>query len=153
MPTREVAGVVEKAGRTMEKPSGEGNSSSWVRARMASWRLLSACVAVSHLCRVDSNLALCNLSNLYIVENLHISFRHLHADIVLGLLQVLRSRLKVQLVQLYLIRNLETSKERNCRTKAEAGRAGRAVGIGIVERQATSKGETLRGRGAEVWQS
>ena len=52
-----------------------------------------------------------------------------------------------------MIGNLEARKEGDGRTKAEAGRVGGAVGIGVVERQATAEREALGGRGAEVRQA
>ena len=65
-----------------------------------------------HLCTVDVYLAVCHISQFHIIEYLYVGLRHLHLDVVLRLLQVLRGSLQVQLVELDLVGNLETSEQR-----------------------------------------
>ena len=72
-----------------------------------------------HLGRVDGYLPTCHIADLHVVERLHKGLCHLRADVVASLLQVLRSRLKVELTELHLIGNLETRKQRDAGADAE----------------------------------
>ena len=65
----------------------------------------------------------------------------------------MRGSLKIELVQLHRIGNLEARKEGDAGAQAKARATGRTVGIGIVERQTTSEAETLGSRAVEVWQA
>ena len=86
-------------------------------------------------------------------EYLHISLCHLHADIVLRLLQIGRSSLEVQLVQLDLVGNLETREQWHAGTQLQRGAAGIGVGIGVLSRQTTTEREVLTYRTTQVRQT
>ena len=94
-----------------------------------------------------------NGSDLHIVENLHISLRHLHTDVILGLLQIGRHRLQVQPVHLDILWYLETREERHARGQLEAGIRGVLVLIDIVRCQTAPEVEVLSHRSVQVRQS
>ena len=72
-----------------------------------------------HLGRVDADLPTGDIADFHVVENLHIGLSHLHANVVAGLLQVLRGSLKVQSVQLDGVRYLETREDRHTGAQRE----------------------------------
>ena len=71
----------------------------------------------NHLHRVDSYLTMSHIGYLQIIEYLNVSLSHLHTDIILCLLEVGCCCLEIQLVELYLVRDLETCEEGHTRTK------------------------------------
>ena len=94
-----------------------------------------------------------HIGNLHIIENLHVCLCHLHADIVLRLLEIGGSSLKVQLVEFDLIGNLETREDGYTRTEREARRRGIGVRVSIICCQTATEAEVLSYASAEIRQT
>ena len=84
-----------------------------------------------------------NGRNLHIIEYLYIGLRHLHPDIVLGLLKISGRCLQIQTVHLDVLWYLETRKERHRRCQLETGILGVSVLVEIVFGKTTSEVEVL----------
>ena len=88
-----------------------------------------------------------------IVENLYISLGHVHTNVILGLLQISSRSLKVQTIQLDVLRNLETCENGDRRLELQRGVTRVGIGIDVIFRQSTSEREVLTGSTAQVRQT
>ena len=93
---------------------------------------------------------MCDFGNLHVVKDLHVCLCHLHADVILRLFEIGSSGFEIQLVQLYLVGNLESREERHIGTQLERRRRRVGVGIGVISRQTATEREVLVQTGTDV---
>ena len=115
--------------------------------------VIDKCLQTSHLHGVDGNLTMSNGRNLHIIEYLHIGLRHLHPDIVLGLLKISSRCLQIQTVHLDVLWYLETRKERHRRCQLETGILGVPVLVEVIFGKTTSEVEVLSHGSCQIRQS
>ena len=103
--------------------------------------------------RVDFNLTVRYFAQFQVIENLHVSLRHLHTYIILRLLQVGCSRLKVQLLHFQRAGYAVAREQRNTGWEVERCTTRVRIRISILCRQSASKREALGSRGRQVGQT